>query len=67
MCIYVDGYMIFALTALFDRLVRQVPTVTLLVAHFIDADALATAALESVRTFTFTHCRQTSALDIKPY
>lgn len=47
--------MMFALTALFDGLVRQVPTVTLLVAHFIDADALSAAALERVRTVTFTH------------
>lgn len=66
-CIYADGYTIFALTALFNRLVREVPTVTLLIAHFIDADALPTAALESVRIVTFTHWRQTRASDINPY
>lgn len=58
MCVH--AYLVFALTALFDGLVRPVSTVTLLVAHFIDADTLSTAALKIVRAFTFTHCRETS-------
>lgn len=56
--------MVFALTALFDGLVSHVPTVTLLVADLIDADTLSAATLESVRTFAFTHCRETI---INPY
>lgn len=57
----------FALTALFDGLVGHVPTVTLLVADFLNADTLPTAALEIVRTFTFTHCRETRASNLNPY
>ena len=48
-----------ALTALFEGLIRPVSAVSLLVAHFVRADALSTAALESVRTLALTHCRNT--------
>lgn len=64
--LYVNMYMQMALTALFNWLVRHVSAVPLLVAHFINADTLPTAALEVVRTFTFTHCRETRVLNINP-